>query len=246
MANFETANRLAVLNGNEDPNWSEQTTHTNAPTSASSGINVQAAQVATVAISLRKEDVTKRTVYVQITFDAATTYTTNIDGNAVATVGNTSELQTLTDIRDDINADTPAGAGDVVTASLVDLDGDGTDDAVKLVGKAEADYTFVISVAAGAGTIVGVQCDPENAKARVWRFADAVTSTAKPPTWRTIPVDVAKLPAFNALDYRGVEETFNAGGASRFYVETYDLTASADTGTIAYTTRVDIGPGIIP
>jgi len=236
VSNYEEANKLAVLNGIEDVNWAEQTAWTGAPTGGSVGISVLASQVAMLALSMRRYDVSKRTCFVQITYDAATTYTVNVDGNSVGTAANASLLQTLTDIRDNIIADNP-GAFDVVTATLADLDGDGINDAVKLVGKAEADYSLVISVAGGAGTVTAV-ADPTDGSYRLFRAPTGISSAAVPPSWRLVEE--------GDLRYQGKAENYNVGGTERLYVEYHSLGGLGDSGTITYNPRADIGPGIIP
>lgn len=237
MSNFETANRLAVLNGTEIVNWQEQASFIGAPSSGSSGISVLASQVAIIAFSMRRFDVANRQASTSITFDGATTYTVNIDGNAVATAGNTDLKTTLQDIADDINADVGPGAGDIVTATAVDTTGDGNVDQVKLVGKAEADYSLVISVAGGAGTITAV-ADPTDGSFRVFRRPSGLTSTAIPPSWRKIDDGVLVL--------QGKDQNYNVGGMERLYVEYHGLGGVGDSGTITYSPRADIGPGIIP
>jgi len=152
------------------------------PSPSTTGFSVSDALACDVRIALR-EDPTRRTVYLVPTADAATTYTTTIDGNAVATTGDASLATVLADIADDINTDGTVGG--IVLAEVVDADGDGVDDAVKLTteqSKLNADptddtFTLAVSVSGGSGTLTAY-ADPETASLDIYsRHLTAVQPT---------------------------------------------------------------------
>lgn len=242
MGTYQQANELAVAAAGHNAEWTAKTAsadYTGAPSSASSGVGIDALKTL-LWVELR-DTVHARTGYITLTYDAAiTTYDVTIDGNLVSTAPNTDTPTTLVDLAADITADTPAGAGDVVTATAVDTDGDSVIDAVKIVGKAEADYTLVLGITGGpgAGTLTAT-IDAASANLRVFGKAGGQASN-RPDGWTLLEGGT-----YASLTYRGFNERFDTASYSRIYGELYTVAGpgAPETGTsLTYTASVTYGP----
>lgn len=242
---FELTNMLGVLQVGRDPEWTEQLDisgdpeYAGAPSRANCGVYLQNTVQALVKVVMRRE-AHRRTCYVTPgTFDATTTYTTTIGGHAVPATGATLAAL-LTAIVAAIVAD--ADANPLVTATVIDADDDGTNDSVRLVGKAEADYSLAVSKTGGTGTITAT-ADPLTATARLWDTGKGPnapgrtgTSSGDPGAW------TGCADAEYALTRRGMTERFPVPGLERLYVELDDVAGHASDSGVTYTPRVFIGP----
>ena len=231
MGAFEKANDLAILAGGRKPQWEEQATYTGAPSTPSSGVYLENALAAAIAIGLR-EEAHRRTARVTVdTLDLAADYTVTIGGVACTAAGPHASLAALLSA---IDVAVDAGAGATVPASVTDEDGDSVDDTVLIVGDAEADWTIAVS-ATGTGVLDCV-ADASTGAMRVWakmREDDA------PDAWLLV-YDQDLL-----LTRRGFLERYEIGGLDRIYVELYDLTYAGDGGTVTYSAEVKIGPCVV-
>ena len=230
MPSVSQANELAVKAAGTTPDWIIQEAHTGAATLANA-VSLQNAVKTLLHIALRA-DVSKRTVEATITYDGSTTYTVTIDGNSVATVGNTDAPTTLSDMADDINADGTVGL--LVVDTAIDADGDGTLDTLQIVGIAEEHYSYDVSVSGGSGTITGT-ADPSQANARVYLNG---RGNGTVPT----PFVLAYDGTFDSIDYRGLLERFDTAGCNYVYVELYSVDGTSDGASITYTPTVSVGP----
>ena len=162
---FERANQLAILSSGRSPQWvahahtpaTVAATTGGAPSTAAAGVPLSDTASGTavrtlVGLSPRKT-AHRRQAVVTLTYDAATTYTGTVGGNAVATAANTDAATTLTDLADDLNASGAVAA--LVTATATDADGDGTIDSVTIVGDAET-----VGLSTPVGRDVTVVADP--------------------------------------------------------------------------------------
>ncbi len=250
-AMYERANLLAILSVGDTPEWHEQVDgggdaeYDGPPDNSAAGVDLDGAVKTLVFVQLRRE-VHRRTVYIRPgTFDAATTYTAIIGGTSVGSTGASLALL-LADIASDINANGTTSL--LVSATVVDTDGDDVNDAVRLVGLAEADYSIDVSVAAGTGTITA-EADPSSCTARLY------ATGAGPNAPGRLPVD----PESNdpgvwlyingqlyTVGYRGLAERFDTPGLGRLYVELDSVAGHASDGAslVSYTPHVWIGPGV--
>jgi hypothetical protein len=135
---------------------------------------------------------------------------------------------------------TPAIAA-LVTATLLPVGGPYT--SLRVVGISFPDYEFQATVAAGTGTIA-VDIDPATLDALVYELPDGVTTANIPPSWRAVEGSL-----LTSVPNYGSDENYNVGGVERLYVQLSSLAGpgGTETGTnLTYTSRVDIGPAIIP
>jgi len=240
---FELVNDLSILQAGRRPEWVAQVdpAYPNGMPVPGSGIGVYLQNVLKTLIKVNpREESYRRTSYITIAFDGASTYTVDIDGNAVATPADTDVATTIGNMADDINADSP-GAGDVVLATAIESDpGVSGIDTLLLQGLAEDDYIVTLSVAGGAGTIAG-DLEYTEAKARVF-------FTGRQPN---IGDDYQLANgATYTIDRRGFIERFDTAGLDRCYVELFDLVEPADVaGAAATKTYRDpsilIGPAVL-
>lgn len=246
---FERANQLAILSSGRSPQWvahahtpaTVAATTGGAPSTAAAGVPLSDTASGTavktlVGLSPRKA-AHRRQAVVTLTYDAATTYTVTVGGNAVATAANTDAATTLTDLADDLNASAPVAA--LVTATATDADGDGTIDSVTIVGDAEVDWSIDATVAGGAGTVT-VVADPATLTVRVWLYGanDALTGH---PGWQ-----LANNGGLSSIDRRGYVERFDTAGIGRLFLEVHAITAvGGDGASVTYSPTLAVGPCLL-
>ncbi len=243
---YELTNLLGVLQVGRAPQWSEQVdeaaepAYDGAPATSDSGVDLQNAVQAMVCVNLRREAHRRTCIVTPGTFDAATTYTITVSGTGITATG-ASLSALLTALVAAVVANGTVNA--LVTATVYDDDGDGTNDSVKIVGKAEADYGIGVSATSGTGTIA-VTADPSTAALRLWGVGAGPnapgrtgTSSGDPGVWAYVSAQTY------ALAYRGFLERFAVAGMERLYVELASVAGPAsDTGSPTYTPHVWIGP----
>lgn len=165
--------------------------------------------------------------------DAASTYRVTVGGVNCDGAGSATLATVLTNIAAAINS----GASATVTASVVDLDGDTVNDSVKLVGVANADWSFAATIVSGTGTWSLKQADASSCNVRLWALPEGYDADTTPPTWAMI----ANFPV--AVTYRGMVDEIKSAGISRLYAEVTDLAGHASDGSgITYTVETNIGP----
>lgn len=234
---FTLATQLQVLAGGRNPEWVEQVVTADTwdaftesvPAVATEGEGMRDAVVALLSVSPR-EDPSKRAARVTITYDGGTTYTVDVNGNAVNTSANTDLATTLSDMAADITADVSTGAGDYVTATVA-----GTE--LVLEGKQVDDYTLDVSVSGGSGTIAAV-ADPRDCAVRLWGLAVDDAGNDR-PGWQAV-----NNGDLGTVDRRGWLERAQVGGVQRLYAEVYELNpVTGDGSTITYTPTIKFGLG---
>lgn len=251
MGRNQLATELAIRQVGHYPTWAEITKANAAgpPSAADSGVALNGATRTQVLIRPR-EDPSRRTVRLSITYDAASTYTVSVASNAVATAANTDAATTLRDMRDDINAD--ANASKYVVATCEDSSGNTVDDgtATQLVlrGKADAtvprdtwtDYSVdTLSVSGGAGTLTGT-ADAKTVTAYVYTSPGGEPAT-NPAGW-----DMVDGTTFASVTFRGLGDRFDTAGCDRLHVEASGAHAGDDTTDLTPTFRIWVGPGALP
>lgn len=242
---FVTANQLAILAGARAPAWEDQPTLTGAdvavdaplraPELASDGVNLDGVLYAMLSIPIRAAAHRRRGVITIGVFDATSSYTVTLGGNAFTS---TTPANVAT-ARNDLAAAIEAHAD--YTASVV-----GT--TVVFYGATDADFSIVPSVSGGTGTIA-VEADPSSATLRFWGWGGAASGYSAPELWHAIlgPTVAPSL----SVDYRGALAPVSVAGYSRVYVEVDSLAGHASDstgtrGTLTYTTpTVRIGPCIL-
>lgn len=243
MGKFETGNELAILSAGRVPSWVEQSPYegtaafAGAPASAASGVPMNDAVVAVIAVEMR-QTAHYRTARVTVTTVdlAATTYTVTINGtahNVAPAFADRAEI--ISDLVTAINGGAQAA---LVTASSADEDDSITgNDTLLIVGDVEADFTIGVSVAGGTG-VLACKADPSSGTLRVWVKAEGsdVTEPTRPTAW------LHPYGAEYTLNQRGYVERWPVAGLERVYVELDDLTCAGDTGTVTYQPTVKIGP----
>ena len=244
MGAFETANELAILAGARSPTWavpndSDGTAVTlptttakwsAVPSSPNAGLALGNVLVCGIDVTMR-ENAAYRTVRVTIgVFDAATTYTVTIAGNAAnASAANLAALLVA------LTSAIHALAG--VTAAA------DPDDATKIriIGDTSADYTAASSVAGGTGTI-SLVADPTDAVTTFW-----MTQRGSHPTsgatfaWKEY-IQADHGPIGGAVETNGILSDVPVNGKDRIYCQLSGVTGTGDGGTIAYKPTVMFGP----
>jgi len=242
----ELVKQLAVLSQGRDPGWVNQSDYDGTPETGTAGVNVIDAIVAMVALGLRRDPAAHASRVTIDTVDlTSSTYTVTVDGNAVAydasaeTPADQAEL--VEGIASAINTDGTVGG--LVTATIEDTTGDGTVDTIVLTNNTNNTTTHTTSVGvSGVGStgVISFDEDADAAKLRLWLLADQANDTLDVP----VPWLLANGGDFDtALDYRGFIERFHVAGASRVYVEAYDVTGPSGTSNGAV--QIKIGPGVL-
>ena len=258
---FDTVNTLSILLGGRRPEWIRQidAAYPNGLPDAGSGVALRDSPRTQLLVDMR-EEIRHRICRVAIrVLDLTSTYRIFIDGNAVdfdaAGAGSTSALEVLEGWRDAINADVTVNP--IVTASVEDADGDGTDDTLVITGDTEADYTIGVIITVGSAEL-DVLADPNGCSLRVFL-------TDKPPKAQGVAVPNAAATGFvgtlGAGDWRqpngatysvgslGFCDFFDTAGYDRIYAELSSITAPADTvaapHTYTLTPRITVGPSIL-
>lgn len=232
---YINATALAELTAGRVPNWTSEvrTAASTFPSSIASGVDMEDA-VRCLWRVLPRADATKRVAYVTPgVLDASSTYRVTVGGVNCDGAGSATLATVLTNVAAAINASASA----TVTASVVDLDGDTVNDSVKLVGVANADWSFAASIVSGTGTWSLKKADATSCNVRFWALPEGYDADTTPSTWAMI----ANFPV--AVTYRGMVDEIKSGGISRLFAEVTDLTGHASDGSgITYMTTVDIGP----
>lgn len=233
MGKYETANLLAILAAGRKPQWVTQPDYTGAPVGGAAGNYLESAIQTLVVVQLRGEVEHRRARVTVTSLDLTAVYTVVVDGHAAAYDAGASGATTLQDVLDGIAAAlvlAPAIAA-LVTVSVDDADGDGTDDTVNLVGKAEADY--LIDFLTTGAAVLSVDADASTASMRFW----ATLGSANAPAGWVLPYD-ADYP----FGYRGFMERFETAGLDRAYSELYDVTCAGDGADVTYSVAISYGP----
>lgn len=236
---YEEANKLAVRSAGASPTWyafdgSTGYEYDGAPESAGEGQYLNGALRTLIRVDPRLL-VHQRRAVITITYDAAGTYTILVDGNTTGALGvYGTEALALAGIA----AGVDALAG--VTATVEDLDGDGTDDAVVVLGDAEADYSISVSAAGGAAAIA-CEADAATADVRVYGRAGAKSGSTAPGSWAQL-YRPDGLPIEFSIGHRGMVERIDTSGFSRLYVEADLYGHPADGAMITYSATVRYAP----
>jgi hypothetical protein len=202
---LEAANLLAA----DKPTWSLCPDTDAGPTGSGSGVSVAGALKTLVAVQIRTptNGVPRRQVKVTLpVFDAATTYTVNVNGSSYAASG-ASRAAVLEAITTALNS-----GSTVAQAQNLDEDEDTFTDAILITGITTDDYYIVPSASAGTGTILAVG-DPSSATARVWGLAKASIAggSVRPASWMLLGT---LFP-----DGRGLTSLYDTGNFERVHVE---------------------------
>ncbi len=242
---FDTANLLAILAGGRAPEWEAQSTQAGGhnttaaplrpPELASDGVALSGNLFTMIDVPLRITGPHRRRGIVTIgTFDATTSYTVTLGGNAFTSTTPADLATALSDLATAINAHADYTAS-VVTTTVV------------FYGATDADFSIVPSRSGGTGTLSTV-ADPSSAPPRFYGIGASVAATA-PETWKSV-LGVTAAPSL-AADFRGVLGPMPTAGLSRVYVEVDSLAGHASDstgtgGTLTYATPVvTIGPCIL-
>jgi len=244
MGAYELANELGILGAGRRPEWSQiPTAVQESPPGDADGVYLQNARVAYVAIQLRRR-VSARTVTVTVdVLDLTAIYTITVGGNACIYNAGGAGAATLQDvlegIRDAING-VPAAAA-LVTAVVIDDDGDGVDDTVEIIGDAVADYT-IAEVATGTGALTAL-ADSTATTAFLYakvRGAAKSTSTTAPSGW------FKPSGGEWSVDVQGMIERIESAGLNDGFVELSALAGVVgDGGSVVNYARAWLGPAII-
>lgn len=232
---YINATALAELTAGRRPKWTSEdlTSASTFPSSIASGVDMEDA-VRCLWRVMPRADPAKRVAYVTPgVLDAASTYRVTVGGVNCDAAGSATLATLLTNIAAAINS----GASATVTASVVDFDGNGTNDSVKLVGVANADWSFAASIVSGTGTWSLKQADASSCNVRFWALPEGYDADTTPSTWAMI----ANFPV--AVTYRGMVDEIKSAGISRLFAEVTDLAGHGSDGSgITYSVETNIGP----
>ena len=255
MGLFETVNLLAVLLGARRPQWVDQTANTAVahgifddtdPPAAGAGTYLEDSPKTLLTMSTR-EDPARRTVYIVITYDAASTYNFQVaTASASAVPANGAGISaTYTDIRDAFNTDASA----VVSASVTTLNGV---ECVKVTGLASTDWTFAASsVSGGAGTVT-VFSDCGAVDVAVWGVPKSPNHPGGSSAWRKLKgglLGTSGTFTLAAGTDGGFMERLDTAGIDRLVVRPMGaigtITETIGTGVTAYyRPTIGVGPSV--
>lgn len=246
MSAYTDALAAQVLAAGNRATWVEQTAYEGIPASDSAGVALGGALAVMADVQLR-EVAHARTAYVTVkTLGTAETWTTTINGTAVAFVAGGGD--DLEEVAAGIAAAIMAnGTVNVIVAAVVEayvatgdsdplIALDGLDVVVRIRGLGEAD--FYINAAVSTGGDLNVQADAITATASVWYQYGG--GGAKPTGWRRVPGTSAI-----AVDTGGYPFPLSTPSLNRVYVQLADVTGHAsDGGAVTPTATVSIGPSL--
>lgn len=236
----ELIRQLAVIAQGRNPAWTRQTAFASIPAPGTNGVELDGAIVSCVLVQLRaRPDRHASRLYVD-TLDLAATYTATIDGNAVAydaaseAPANLAEL--LEGVATAINADLTVGA--LVTATAVDLDGDGALDAVEVVNDTVGATTHTTAWSAGGSAVVSFDEDATAADLDLYVTPDTTGDTLAPsPGW------ALGNGASYTIPQGGFFERFETSGVAALYARLSSITSPTPGATVR--PLVWIGPALL-
>jgi hypothetical protein len=232
---YINATALAELTAGRVPKWTSEvlTSASVFPSSIAGGVDMEES-VRCLWRVLPRGLPSARVAYVTPgVLDAASTYRVTVGGVNCDYSGSATLATVLAGIAAAINS----AASATVTASVVDLSGDGTNDSVKLVGVANADWSFAASIVSGTGTWSLKKADASSCNVRLWALPEGYDPDTTPPTWALI----ANFPV--AVTFRGMVDEIKSAGISRLYAEVTDIAGHGSDGSgITYMVETNIGP----
>jgi hypothetical protein len=220
---FELVNRLSILTVARRPEWKR---HVDAelgevPPDANHGEFLENAPVTHLDFQTR-EQIDARTVYATIDQASGDDYTVTIDGTETATYS-ASGSDAVPDIVDGVVSAMNSGAPDgTVTADAFDLDGDGNDDTVRILGDQSGDYTVTVSTTGSAQ--MSLSGDPLMYDVRLWVLPKDTYSNRDLVGW-TIHPSSDELPR---VDWRGYKLRVPTAGYDRMAIQTFDRSSPED------------------
>lgn len=205
---YTAATQLAVLQAGRTPVWTAQDGIA-IPDSAADGVYLDGAVRTLAYVSLREVAHARRARLTIPTVDLSATYTTTINGTAVAynagSGGADADRAAVIDgIIAAINAD--GTVGPLVTATA-----EGTPhDTVLITGDSEADYS--IAFAGGGSSVVACVADLCSAECWPW-FAPGARVDSTPPTAWVVGGEAV------VVDRRGYLERLDTAGLDRLHLQ---------------------------
>jgi hypothetical protein len=245
VALFELANEIAVLSGGRRAEWTALPAVEGAPTTANDGVALLGALKTLVVFDVREDVGARRGRITIATLTFTNTYRVTINGNDAdfdATASSTLQ-EVLDGIANEIN--TTTGVKNVVTATVIDDDEDGTDDTVLIVGKSENDYTIDHSVAGDTPPNNGdlkIVADPVIGSIRIYAAAGGLVPS-RPDSWRII-----RDGEIIDIDFRGFVDRLDTASLDRIHIEAFDVQKDGGDGAevIARLPDITIGPSTLP
>lgn len=194
-------------------------------TSTGGGIPVATAVSALVHVTTRPYPWGRRAYYVVDTFDAGATYTLEVDGTSVSEATPATLADLLADLAAAANADPTIGAD--WSATVIDYDGDGVDDAIQIAplttsatyyGEGAAGYP-VDGSATGTASIT-VYADPESVELAIYGRTVDVPGEAvvdgveaeRYRSWAVLEAPTATGEARFAVGSRGLHKRIDVAG----------------------------------
>lgn len=204
---FTLLNKLGILAAARKLSWSEQTAYTAKPGSATDGVSTSGSLFTSVLVQVREQPAYRTTRITFGAFDGVSAYTVTLNGGTPVAIADGSDIaDTVADavqtLNDNVNSNT------IITAFAEVRNGVQT---LVLKGKAEADYTCVVGVSSGTGTIAA-DLDATEATLKLFAQPDASGINAPSP-WSAFPNGEFAVTKDNFL------ERFRTAGSGRFYAQ---------------------------
>lgn len=238
---FDLMNDLGIMAIARSPDWKLQTNalgYTGAPATLTAGVtlltNLNFAVRSLVVLSPRERAHEHRSRVTISTWDGASTYRvtingTNVDYNA-ASGGNDADIEeTLAGIANALNTDGTVGS--ILSATVEDRDGDGTDDTVVIANTVSESTTHTTAVSVTVGSaVMAFDEDAIDFDMRVWLLptSGGANGAAAQVLWAQPQSAVA-----TGVDYRGFSERLDVAGFQRAYVELENITNPSTVATDA-------------
>jgi len=238
MGVFELANRLAVRAVGRSPDWKlvdrSDLVGTPVPEDDGYGVHLEDANVALLHVQTR-EVARYRTTYPFVhTVDDTADYTATLDGTSstYSAVGGDGQGDIAQGLATAV--DGTAVNNGTVTASPVDRNDDGTDDAVVIKGDQWQDYNLTVSTT-NNGILVPLG-DPLTYDFRVWLLPRDPRDQI-PEAWVQ-----ANQGQVSGVDWRGYTERLDIAGYRRLHVEVTDQSGVNDQ--VPARPYIYVGPGV--
>lgn len=225
-------------------------------TSTGGGVSVAGAVSALVHVTTRPYPWGRRAYYVVDTFDAGATYTLEVDGTSVSEATPATLADLLADLAAAANADPTIGAD--WSATVVDYDGDGVNDAIQIAPLTtsatyygEGAIGYPVDGSATGTAVIAVYADPESVELAIYgrtvdvppqSVADGVESE-RYRAWAVLEAPTATGEARYAVGLRGIQKRIDVAGLSAIScVLTSALGVTGDGGGVVLTPRAWISP----
>lgn len=224
-------------------------------TSTGGGVSVAGAVSALVHVTTRPYPWGRRAYYVVDTFDAGASYSLEVDGTTVTEATPATLADLLADLAQAANTDPTIGAD--WSATVIDYDGDGVDDAIQVAPLSTSTYYgegavgYPVDGSATGSAVVTMYADAESVELAIYgRTVDVPAASVasgveseRYRAWAVLEAPTASGEARFSVGTRGIHKRLDVAGlASLSAVLSSPLGVAGDGGGVVLTPRAWIAP----